>query len=115
VLFDRGTPAPLREALNEHQVSTAFEQGWSKLQNGALIAAAEKELFEVFVTTDKNLKYQQNLASRRHAVAVLLTMSWPKIRLRLPVVVAAIDQALPGNYREVNVKVFPDQARRPRP
>jgi len=113
VLFDQGTPAPLRKALNEHQVSPAFEQGWSNLQNGALIAAAEKELFEVFVTTDKNLKYQQNLAVRRLAVVVLLTTSWPKIRLCLPVVVAAVDQALPGSYREVNVEVAPDHARRP--
>ena len=58
VLFDQGTPAPLRHALVGHSVETAFELGWGTLQNGALIAAAEAEGFAVFLTTDKNLKYQ---------------------------------------------------------
>ena len=59
VLFDQGTPAPLRKALIGHDVQTAFELGWSGLQNGALISAAEAAGFEVFVTTDRNLMYQQ--------------------------------------------------------
>lgn len=58
VLFDQGTPAPLRHALVGHSVETAYEMGWGTLQNGALIAAAEAHKFEVLVTTDKNLKYQ---------------------------------------------------------
>lgn len=58
VLFDQGTPAPLRLALTGHSVETAFELGWGTLQNGALIAAAESDGFDVFLTTDKNLKYQ---------------------------------------------------------
>ena len=103
VLFDQGTPAPLRKALISHEVSTAYERGWSKLQNGALIAAAEEAMFEVFVTTDKSLKYQQNLAGRRIAIVVLLTTSWPRIQAHVPGVVAAIDQALPGSYSEVSV------------
>jgi hypothetical protein len=57
VLFDQGTPAPLRHALAGHVVETAYERGWSSLKNGELIAAAESAGFEVFVTTDKNLKY----------------------------------------------------------
>lgn len=103
VLFDQGTPAPLRKALVNHDVSTAYELGWSELQNGALIEAAEDAMFEVFVTTDKNLKYQQNLLSRRLAIVVILTTSWPRIRAHLPDVVAAVDQALPSSYREVEV------------
>lgn len=60
ILFDQGTPAPLRKFLASHEVVTAYEQGWSTLKNGDLIAAAEAEGFEIFVTTDSNLKYQQN-------------------------------------------------------
>jgi hypothetical protein len=76
VPFHQGTPAPLRPAFVEHTVETAFKLGWSTLQNGALIAAAEAEGFEVFLLTDKNLKYQQNLGGRSLAVVVLSTTSW---------------------------------------
>lgn len=61
VLFDQGTPVPLREALLDHEVSTAYERGWSTLKNGELLDAAEQNSFEVFVTTDSRLRYQQNL------------------------------------------------------
>ena len=59
ILFDQGTPVPLRKILTSHQVETAFERGWSTLTNGELLAAAEQEGFEVFVTTDRNLQDQQ--------------------------------------------------------
>ncbi|MBI2999578.1 MAG: hypothetical protein HYY46_14180 [Deltaproteobacteria bacterium] len=58
ILFDQGTPMPLRTLLRSHQVETTFERGWSTLSNGDLLAAAEQEGFEVFVTTDKNLRDQ---------------------------------------------------------
>ena len=103
VLFDQGTPAPLRRALVAHTVETANERGWSELQNGDLITAAEAAGFEVFVTTDRNLKYQQNLTGRCLAIVVLLTTSWPRIRQALPVVVEAVGGASPGTYREVSV------------
>jgi len=77
VLFDQGTPAPLRHLLPGHVVSTAYELGWSTRKNGELLAAAEGQAFEVLVTTDTNLKYQQNLAARRIAIVVLSTTSWP--------------------------------------
>lgn len=103
ILFDQGTPAPLRKALGAHTVETAHERGWSALQNGELIAAAEAAGFEVFVTTDRNLKYQQNLNGRQLAIVVLLTTSWPRIRQALPLVAHAIDTAAVGTYREVSV------------
>lgn len=103
ILFDQGTPAPLRHALIGHAVETAFELGWATLQNGALIAAAEDAGFEVFVTTDKNLKYQQNLEARSISIVVLSTTSWPRIQLALPAVIAAIDSAVPAGYSEVTV------------
>jgi hypothetical protein len=71
VLFDQGTPAPLRGALTGHTVFTAFEMGWAALDNGELLKAAEAA-FEVLVTTDQNLRYQQNLSGRHLAILVLI-------------------------------------------
>jgi hypothetical protein len=102
VLFDQGTPAPLRQLLLGHEVETAYERGWSNLQNGELIAAAEAAGFGVFVTTDRNLKYQQNLAARRMAIVVLLTTSWPRIKAASAPVFMAVNASLPGGYVEVS-------------
>ena len=103
ILFDQGTPAPLRHALIGHSVETAFELGWGTLQNGALIAAAELHGFDVFLTTDKNLKYQQNLTGRRLAVLVLSTTSWPRIRAGVAKVLDALGAAVAGSYIEIAV------------
>ncbi|MBS0447736.1 MAG: hypothetical protein JSR59_17480 [Proteobacteria bacterium] len=103
ILFDQGTPVPLRRALIEHAVETAYERGWSELQNGALIAAAEAAGFEVFITTDRNLKYQQNLTARTLSIVVLLTTSWPRIQAALPKVIAAVERAVSGGYEEVHI------------
>jgi len=73
------------------------------LQNGELIAAAEVAGFAVFVTTDRNLKYQQNLADRSLAIVVLLTTSWPRIEAASAPVVMAVNTATPGGYVEVAV------------
>ena len=104
ILFDQGTPAPLRHSLVGHSVETAFELGWGTLQNGALIAAAEAQGFEVLVTTDKNLKYQQNLTGRSLAIVVLSTTSWPRIRAVTAKVLQAVDSAHPGSFIEVSVE-----------
>lgn len=63
ILFDQGTPVPLRKFLIGHGVSPAFEMGWSELDNGELLAAAEAS-FDAFITTDQRLRYQQNLSGR---------------------------------------------------
>lgn len=104
VLFDQGTPIPLREFLTQHEVATAFERGWSKLKNGELMDAAEKDGFEILVTTDQNLRYQQNLASRRIAIVVVSTTSWPRIQRVVGDVVRAIDSASEGTLKEVEIK-----------
>jgi len=64
----------LRRSLSHHEVATAYERGWAKLKDGELLNAAEAEGFAVLVTTDSNLRYQQNLAARRIAVVVLSTI-----------------------------------------
>ena len=105
VFFDQGTPAPLHHFLAGHEVETAHERGWSSSKNGALIAATEQAAFEVFVTTDQNLRFQQNPSGRRIAVIVILTTSWPRIQGDLASVLAAIDSATSGAYVEVAVAV----------
>ena len=103
ILFDQGTPEPLRHSLTHHEVSTAYERGWSKLKNGELLDAAEREDFAVFVTTDSNLKYQQNLDTRRIAIVVLTSPSWPRIQRAFASIVRAVDGASMGSYSEVEI------------
>nr|VFK56798.1 MAG: hypothetical protein BECKTUN1418F_GA0071002_109510 [Candidatus Kentron sp. TUN]VFK60412.1 MAG: hypothetical protein BECKTUN1418D_GA0071000_11234 [Candidatus Kentron sp. TUN]VFK63613.1 MAG: hypothetical protein BECKTUN1418E_GA0071001_10924 [Candidatus Kentron sp. TUN] len=93
VLFDQGTPVPLRHHLSGHQVSTAYELGWSNIENGDLLRQAENHDFEVLVTTDTNLKHQQNLANRRIAIVVLGSTSWLRIQRVLHDVLNAVDNA----------------------
>src|SRR5438270_10695876 len=80
VVFDQGTPVPLRSFLGGHDVRTAREQGWSELANGDLLRAAEAAGFQVFVTPDKNLRLQQNLARLRLAIVVIPTNIWPLLQ-----------------------------------
>ncbi len=107
VLFDQGTPVPLRNHLSGHQVSTAYELGWGSLKNGELLQQAESGGFDVLVTTDKNLKYQQNLSGRRIAIVVLSTTSWPRIQKMLSSIVEVIRNIKPSSYVEVSVPYDP--------
>ncbi|MBI3374295.1 MAG: hypothetical protein HY017_21435 [Betaproteobacteria bacterium] len=97
ILFDQNTPVPLRQSLTHHEITTAYERDWSRLKNGELLDAAENQGFEVLVTTDSNLKYQQNLKSRRIAIVVLSTPSWPRIQCAVAQVVDAIDASSEGS------------------
>jgi hypothetical protein len=103
ILFDHSTPAPLRHALAGHLVVEAIERGWERLVNGILLDTAEEEGFEVFVTADKNIRYQQNLKGRKIAVVVLGNAQWPVLRRHVERVVAAVNAATPGGYTEVNI------------
>jgi hypothetical protein len=102
ILFDQGTPAPLRHALAGHEVTTSHEAGWSALGNGELLAAAEAR-FDVLITTDQNLRYQQNLKGRHLAIIVLPTTSWPRIQRHSALVVAALASITPGCFIEVSI------------
>lgn len=103
VLFDQGTPVPIRRYLPTHQVVTAFERGWSTLRNGELLSAAETAGFDVLPTTDTKLRYQQNLENRAIAIVVLSKARWPRIKSELARVAAAVDAATPGSYTEVEI------------
>jgi predicted nuclease of predicted toxin-antitoxin system len=103
VLFDQGTPVPLRRHLQSHAVDTVAERQWSTITNGDLLRLAEEAGYEVLVTTDQNLRYQQNLKGRRLGIVVLLTTSWPKMQLKIPAVLAAITKVTGGGYEEVSI------------
>ena len=103
ILFDNGTPAPLRYALKGHVVVEAIERGWDRFVNGELLAVAEAAGLEVLLTTDKNMRYQQNLTGRQIAFVVLGNSQWPVLRRYVERVVAAVDAATPGSYTEVDV------------
>lgn len=101
ILFDQGTPAPLRRFLETSEVVTASERGWGDLSNGNLIDAAEAAGFDVLVTTDRNLRYQQNLSHRKIAIAVILQSAWPLLEKRAAEVAKAIDAMTPGGFVEI--------------
>ena len=103
IVFDQGTPVPLRDHLCPHQISTVYELGWSTLSNGELLLQAESQGFEVLVTTDQNLKYQQNLANRKIAIVVLGATSWLRIQKVLPSVIEAVSSIQANGYVEVFV------------
>ena len=87
----------MRHALVGHTIATAYEMGWSTLGNGDLLSTAEAA-FDAFITTDQNLRHQQNLTPRRLAILVLPTTSWPVIQLHLEKVAAAADSLRPGDF-----------------
>jgi hypothetical protein len=103
ILFDQGTPVPIRPFLKEHTVQTTAERGWDTLENGELLRAAEAAGFDVLVTPDKNMRYQQNLTVRTIALVVLGNPRWPVLRLHIEGVVAAVNAATPGSYTEVEI------------
>ena len=98
ILFDHGTPFPLRFALTGYSITRTQDMGWDTLSNGELLTAAEQAGFELLLTTDKNIRYQQNLAGRKITIAVLGTSQWPVLRLHVQRVVAAVNAITPGSY-----------------
>jgi hypothetical protein len=103
VLFDQRTPVAIRGALQSHTVRTAHEEGWSMLLNGELLRVAEEAGFDVLLTTDANLPYQQNLKNCKLAVVILSRNKWSLVEPMIPRIVAAIDAAKPGTYTLVDI------------
>jgi hypothetical protein len=103
ILFDHGTPSPLREALPGHRITRAQDVGWDRLNNGELLTAAEQAGFELLLTTDKNIRYQQNLTGRTLAILVLGTSQWPVLRLHVQRIAEAVNAVTPGSYTEVAI------------
>ena len=84
-------------------MDTAFERGWSDLRNGDLLDQAEAAGFDLLITTDQHLRYEQDLSDRHLGVLVLLTTSWPRIRRRVEEVASAVARMGAGDYEEVEI------------
>ena len=103
ILFDQGVPAPLRGYLPGHVVDTAFERGWSRLDNGALLDRAEEDGYQILITTDQNFRHQQNLAGKQLAIVVLLDTAWPYIRQRVDNIRVVVNRIPAGQYIEIPI------------
>jgi hypothetical protein len=107
ILFDHVTPKGVARFLSGHTVIKAKDRGWDTLSNGDLLEAAERAGFDMVVTADKNMRYQQNLEGRRIALVVLSTPQWPIVKLRLEKIASAVNMATAGSYVEVELSVSP--------
>ena len=103
ILFDNGTPRQLRRHLFGHDVGTARERGWDTLANGDLLDRAEEGGYEVLITTDQGIRYQQNMSNRRVVVVVLMNTAWPRISRRTETIRNALEGIQPGEVREVPI------------
>ena len=104
ILFDHGTPRGLIHAFPDHTVITAQLRGWDRLNNGALLNAAEEAAVDLLLTTGRRIRYQQNLTGRKLAIVVLTgTTKWSHVKLHIQRVVAVVNAATPGSYTEVEI------------
>jgi hypothetical protein len=103
ILFDHGTPSGIAGSLTGHEVTEAIERGWDRISNGELLTLAEADGFDLLLTTDKRIQYQQNLTSRKIAILVLGNSTWPVVRLYLDRVALAVSAATPGSFAEVEI------------
>jgi hypothetical protein len=103
ILFDHGTPSGIAAALSGHDVTEAIERGWDRISNGELLTVAEAAGFDVLLTTDKGIRYQQNLTGRKITIVVLGNSTWRIVRLYLERIALAVAEATPGSYSEVDI------------
>ena len=103
VLLDQGTPLAIRRFLRGHMVRTARDEGWATLTNGSLLRVAESAGYEVLLTTDNSLEYQQNLNERKIAIVVLSRNRWRSVEKKATEIAAAVDAANPGSYAVIEI------------
>ena len=96
----------LRKNLGAHEAFTVSFRGWAGLKNGELLRTAEENGIEVFLTGDKALFHEQNLKQRNLAVVALSSVEWDILKNYLPLILAAIDKAVPGSFQEVDCGSF---------
>ena len=96
-------PRGLAASLRSHEVTEARKLNWERISNGALLKLAEEAGFDLLVTTDKNVSYQQNLADRNISIVVLGQSPWWLVRQHLVAIVAAVNAATPGGFAEVEI------------
>jgi hypothetical protein len=103
ILFDNGTPRPIARVLVGHAVTRARQIGWHELENGQLIQMAEEAGYDLLLSTDKNIRYQQNLVGRRIALVVLGNSQWPDVQPHLARIAEVVNAATPGSYTEIEI------------
>ena len=107
ILFDHSTPAPLAPHLTGHTVTKAKDRGWDKLSNGDLLAEAERAGFDLLLTADNNMRYQQNLTGRKITLVVLSTPQWPRVQRHIDKITAVLNSVNPGSYAEIEIPYLP--------
>ena len=100
--MDECVPLKLVRLLSGHEFTTALEKGWGSFKNGRLLALAEPD-FDLFLTCDRNILYQQNLKGRTIAILMLSTNHWPTLKAQVNVVQAALDRIEPGQFERVEI------------
>jgi len=103
VLLDHGVPRGIARALQLHTIKTARAQGWDTLNNGALLKAAEDAGFDVLLTADTNLPFQQNLEGRKLAIVIISKNRWSLVRPTMHKIVDAVNAAKPGTCIVVEI------------
>ena len=103
ILFDQGVPRGLIASLQGHDVTEARKLKWETISNGELLNLAEGAGFDLLLTTDKNVRYQQNLADRKISIVVLGNSPWWLVRQHLDRIALVVAKATPGSYAEVDI------------
>lgn len=111
VLFDKNVPYSLRRYLIDYQVRTAEDEGWGQVSNGELIALAENAGYQILLTCDQNIQYQQNMAHRRLSMVVLGSNIWPSIIPKITDITAALGRAAPGSFEFIEITPPPKRRR----
>ena len=103
ILLDHCVPKPFKYELSKHEISTAREMGWETLKNGELLEQAQSRGFEIVITVDQNMRYQQNLMGRSIAVCVLIALGITTEDLRplVPALEELLSKIQPGMLYEV--------------
>ena len=108
ILFDKNVPLGVRRFLPNHDVYTVVGMRWpEQLENGELLMMAEQAEFDVLVTSDQNIVYQQNLTGRKLALVVLGSNIWPVVRQHGASIAAKVDVATPGGYAFIEMPLPP--------
>jgi hypothetical protein len=108
ILFDKNVPVGVRRFLSRHEVFRFFDLGWHpQLENGELLKRCEAAEFDVMVTSDQNIKYQQNLAGRKLALVVLGSNIWHIVREHGATIAAKVEAATPGSYEFIEMPLPP--------
>lgn len=111
VLFDKNVPYGARQFLGKHQVETVDDRGWARIANGELLNTAEAAGFEVVVTADQNIVYQQSLEGRKLALVVLGSNIWPIVCNHEAPIREQVDAAVPGSYAFIDMPLPPKRHR----